>query len=302
MFTRTSTSLASAIRTTMLLALLTGLLVVAGRWLAGPTGMAVALALALLMNFGAYWFADRLVLAMAGAREVTFAEAPELHHLVATLARRAGLPMPRVYLVDDPTPNAFATGRDPRHGVVAVTTGILGLLDRDELAGVIAHELAHIKHRDTLIQAIVATIAGAITFVADMAQWSLLFGGAGHDDEGEEHAGSFVGNLLLVILAPLAAALIQFAISRSREYAADAGGALLCGRPLALASALRKLERGAQLLPGRTNPALAHLYVVNPFAGLGGGLLSLFSTHPPIAERIARLEALAWRAPAAALA
>ena len=285
----------------MLLALLTGLLVLVGRWAGGPGGMVLAFGLALLMNAGAYWFSDRLVLAMAGAREVTFAEAPELHHLVATLARRAGLPMPRVYLVDDPTPNAFATGRDPRHGVVAVTTGILRLLDQDELAGVIAHELAHIKHRDTLIQAIVATIAGAITFVVDMAQWSLLFGGAGHDDE-EEHAGSFVGNLLLVILAPLAAALIQFAISRSREYAADAGGALISGRPLALAGALRKLERGAQLLPGRTNPALAHLCVVNPFAGFGGGLLSLFSTHPPIAERIARLEALAWRAPAAALA
>ena len=302
MFSKTPTSLTSTIRTTMLLALLTGLLVLAGRWVGGPGGMVVALGLAALMNFGAYWFSDRLVLRLASAREVSLAEAPELHHIVATLARRAGLPVPRVYLVDDPMPNAFATGRDPRHAAVAVTTGLLRLLDRDELAGVIAHELAHIKQRDTLIQAIVATVAGAITFIADMAQWSLLLGGAGHDDEEEEHAGSFLGDLLLIVLAPLAAALIQFAISRSREYAADAGGALISGRPLALASALRKLERGVQLLPGRTNPALAHLYVVNPFAGLGDGLLSLFSTHPPIAARVARLEALAWRTPAVALA
>jgi heat shock protein HtpX len=283
------------IRTTALLALLTGLLVLVGRWLGGAGGMALAFGLALLMNFGAYWFSDKLALRMAGAREVTPAEAPGLHRVVGELARRADLPMPRVYLVDDPTPNAFATGRDPRHAAVAATTGILRLLDRDELAGVMAHELAHVKHRDTLIQAIVATIAGAIALIANMAQWALLFGGGGDDEE--EGAGSLAGGLVMVFLAPIAAALIQFAISRSREYAADAGGAAIGGQPLALAGALRKLERGVERLPDtRANPALAHLYIVHPFAG--GGVLGLFSTHPPVAERIARLEALARRSPA----
>lgn len=284
-------SFASTIRTTMLLALLTGMLVFIGRAIGGPGGMVIAFGLAMAMNFGAYWFSDKIALKMAGAREVSAADAPELHAIVADLARRAGLPMPRVCIVDDPTPNAFATGRDPQHAAVAATTGILGILDRDELAGVMAHELAHVKHRDTLIQAIVATIAGAITMIANMAQWALIFGGFGGGDDEEEGAGSLAGGLLMVFLAPIAAAIIQFAISRSREYAADAGGAAICGEPLALASALQKLERGASMVPTTAQPAMAHQYIINPFAG--GGLLTLFSTHPPVAERVARLEALA---------
>src|SRR3954447_24345810 len=223
-------SFASAIRTTALLALLTGLLVFIGRAIGGPGGMVIAFGFAIAMNFAAYWFSDKIALKMAGAREVSAADAPELHHIVGTLAQQAGLPMPRVYIVDDPTPNAFATGRDPQHAAVAATTGILGLLDRDELAGVMAHELAHVKHRDTLIQAIVATVAGAITMLANVAQWALIFGGFGGSDEEED--GSLVGALLMVFLAPIAAAIIQFAISRSREYAADARGADICGDPL----------------------------------------------------------------------
>lgn len=283
-------SFASTVRTTALLALLTGLLVFIGRALGGPGGMIIAFGFAIVMNFGAYWFSDKIALKMSGAREVSAADAPELHQIVADLAQRAGLPMPRVYIVDDPTPNAFATGRDPQHAAVAATTGILGILTREELAGVMAHELAHVKHRDTLIQAIVATVAGAITMIANMAQWALIFGGFGGGDD-EEEGGSLVGGLLMVFLAPIAAAIIQFAISRSREYAADAGGADICGNPLALASALQKLERGAEAVPTTAQPAMAHQYIINPFSG--GGLMTLFSTHPPVAERVARLEALA---------
>lgn len=289
MFSRQS--FGSTIRTTALLALLTGLLVVIGRAIGGPGGMIIAFIFAIAMNFGAYWFSDKIALKMAGAKEVTAADAPELHQIVAELAERAKLPMPRVYLVDDPTPNAFATGRDPQHAAVAATTGIMGLLDRDELAGVMAHELAHVKHRDTLIQAVVATVAGSITMIANMAQWALIFGGLGGGDDEDEGAGGLVGGLLMIILAPIAAAIIQFAISRSREYAADAGGAAIAGDPLALASALRKLERGAEIMPTTAQPAMAHQYIINPFSG--GGMLALFSTHPPVAERIARLEALA---------
>ena len=274
-----------------MLALLTGLLVVIGRAIGGAGGMIIAFIFAIAMNFGAYWFSDKIALKMAGAKEVTAADAPELHQIVAELAERAKLPMPRVYLVDDPTPNAFATGRDPQHAAVAATTGIMRILDRDELAGVMAHELAHVKHRDTLIQAVVATVAGSITMIANMAQWALIFGGFGGGDDEEEGAGGLVGGLLMIVLAPIAAAIIQFAISRSREYAADAGGAAINGDPLALASALRKLERGAEIMPTTAQPAMAHQYIINPFAG--GGMLALFSTHPPVAERIARLEALA---------
>lgn len=285
-----SQSFGSTIRTTALLALLTGLLVVLGRAVGGPGGMVIAFGFALAMNFGAYWFSDKIALKMAGAREVSAIEAPILHGIVADLSGRAGLPMPRVYIVDDPTPNAFATGRDPRHAAVAATTGILGILNRDELAGVMAHELAHVKHRDTLIQAIVATVAGAVTMIANMAQWAMIFGGFGGGDD-EEEGGSLVGGLLMIVLAPIAAMIIQFAISRSREYAADAGGAAINGDPLALASALQKLERGAVGLPTTAQPAMAHQYIINPFAG--GGMMKLFSTHPPVAERVARLEALA---------
>ena len=284
-------SFGSTIRTTAMLALLTVLLVVLGRAIGGPGGMIIAFFFAIAMNFGAYWFSDKIALKMAGAKEVTAADAPELHGIVADLAARANLPMPRVYLVDDPTPNAFATGRDPQHAAVAATTGIMRILDRDELAGVMAHELAHVKHRDTLIQAVVATVAGSITMIANMAQWALIFGGFGGGDDEEEGAGGLVGGLLMIVLAPIAAMIIQFAISRSREYAADAGGAAINGDPLALANALRKLERGAAALPTTAQPAMAHQYIINPFAG--GGMLALFSTHPPVAERVARLEALA---------
>lgn len=284
-------SFGSTIRTTALLALLTGLLVVIGRAVGGPGGMVIAFGFALAMNFGAYWFSDKIALKMSGAREVSADEAPILHGIVADLSRRAGLPMPRVYIVDDPTPNAFATGRDPHHAAVAATTGIMGILTRDELAGVMAHELAHVKHRDTLIQAIVATVAGAVTMIANMAQWAMIFGGFGGGDDEEEGGGSLVGGLLMIFLAPIAAMIIQFAISRSREYAADAGGAAINGDPLALASALQKLEHGAAGLPTTAQPAMAHQYIINPFAG--GGMMKLFSTHPPTAERVARLESLA---------
>ncbi len=283
---------ANSVKTVVLLALLAGLLVFAGRVIAGPTGMFVALVLALLMNFFAYWFSDRVVQLMTGARELPYEEAPWLHELVADLAHRAGIPKPQVWLVDAPQPNAFATGRDHSHGVVAVTTGLLHLLNRDELAGVIAHELAHIKHRDTLIQAVVATIAGAISYIAQMAQWALFFGGFGRSDEREGNGlGELAASLLFVILAPIAALIIQLAISRAREYEADAGGARICGDPLALASALERLEAASRLVPMEVNPAASHLFIVQPFSG--EGLLGLFSTHPPIRERVARLRRMA---------
>lgn len=283
----------STVKTTVLLAFLVGLFVLIGRLLGGPTGMILGLGFGLVMNFGAYWFSDKIVLKMARAHEVSAAEAPDLYNLVSALARNAHLPMPRVYIVNDPSPNAFATGRNPKHAAVAVNTGLLNLLSRDELAAVLAHELAHVKHRDTLIQAVVATVAGTITFVAHMAQWAMIFGGFGgnNDDEG---AGSLLGGLVLIIVAPIAALLIQLAISRSREYAADAGGAEICGQPMALASALHKLESGTRMFPQRNvNPSTAHLYIVNPFAGKSVNFSSLFSTHPPIEERIDRLEHMA---------
>jgi heat shock protein HtpX len=279
-------------KTAILLATLTGLLVLVGRWIGGPSGMVIAFGFAIVMNMGAYWFSDKLALTMAGAREVISAEAPELHRLVAELAQRAGLPMPRVAIVESDAPNAFATGRSPKHGVVAVTSGIMRILDRDELAGVIAHELGHIKNRDTLISAVVATVAGAITMIANMAQWALLFGGLGGGDDDEDGGmAGLVSGLFLIILAPIAATLIQLAISRSREYGADAAGAGIAGNPIALASALRKLENGNARRPAAVNPATAHLYIVNPLHG--GAIAGLFSTHPPVAQRIIRLEQLA---------
>jgi heat shock protein HtpX len=275
------------IKTALLLTGLTVLFVLVGQALGGTTGLVIALALALLMNGISYWFSDQIALRMAGAQEVSEVEAPELHSLVTELAIYAGLPKPRVYLIDSPSPNAFATGRDPQHGAVAVTTGILRLLSQRELAGVIAHELAHIKNRDTLIATIVAVIAGAITALADMAQWSMLCGGFGrHDDE--EGGTNPLAALLMIIVAPIAAMLIQFAISRQREFAADELGSKIVGDPMALANALRKLEMGVAMRPMvEADPAQASLYIVNPFNA--GGLVSLFSTHSPIAERIARL-------------
>ena len=276
------------IKTALLLTGLTVLFVLVGQMLGGQAGMFIALILALVMNGIAYWFSDSIALRMAGAQEVSEVEAPGLHSLVTELAIYAGLPKPRVYVIDSPSPNAFATGRDPAHAAVAVTTGILQLLSERELAGVLAHELAHIKNRDTLISTIVAVLAGSITMLADMAQWSLLFGGFGRHEEDEESGLNPLATLIMIIVAPIAAMLIQFAISRQREFAADALGAQIVGDPLPLANALRKLELGVELQPMLgTNPALAPLYIVHPFNA--GGLMSLFSTHPPIAERIARL-------------
>lgn len=274
------------IKTAVLMAGLTALLVVAGRAIGGYSGMIAFLAIGLVMNLVSYWFSDSIALRMAGAREVSEAEAPQLHGMVAELATYARLPKPRVYIIDSPTPNAFATGRDPQHAAVAATTGIIQMLTRQELAGVMAHELAHIKNRDTLIATIASVMAGAISSLAQMAMW---FGFSRSDDD---EGGNPFGGLLMLIIAPIAAMLIQFAISRQREFAADATGARIVGDPTALANALRKLEMGVEMRPMvEANPAQASLYIVNPFNA--GGLANLFSTHPPVAERVARLLELA---------
>lgn len=281
----------NAFRTTLLLAALTGLLLVIGQALGGRAGMVIALVLAGVMNLGSYWFSDKLVLSWYRAREVGPGDAPELYAVVHELAQRAHMPMPRVYVVPADTPNAFATGRNPEHAAVAATSGLLNILDREELTGVLAHELSHVRHRDTLISAVAATVAGAIAMIANMAQWALIFGfGRGDQDEG---AGGLVGALLMMIIAPIAASLIQLAVSRSREYAADDGGAELAN-PLWLASALRKLEQANRRLPmaqAQSHPSSAHLFIVNPLKG--DSLAKLFSTHPPIEDRIRRLEAMA---------
>jgi heat shock protein HtpX len=281
-------------KTTALLALLTGLFVVIGGALGGQVGMVIALVFAVAMNMGAWWFSDKLALRMSGAQEVSPEEAPDLHQMVETLSLRAGIPKPRVYIIESETPNAFATGRSPAHGAVAVTTGIARLLTRDELAGVVAHELAHIKHRDTLISSVAASIAGAVSMIADMAMWAMIFGGLGGSDEEEDNGGiaGMVGGVLTMILAPIMAMIIQMAISRAREFSADAGGAQILGDPLPLASALEKLEWAAGRVPMDAKPATSHLYIVNPMMG---GLAGLFRTHPPTEERIARLRALAGR-------
>jgi heat shock protein HtpX len=271
-------------KTLLLMAALTALFMIAGQAMGGRQGMTIALLLALGLNFFAYWNSDKMALAMNRAREVSVAEAPDLHALVGGLAARAGIPMPRVYVVDDPTPNAFATGRNPEHAAVAVTTGILQVLDRYELEGVVAHELAHIKNRDILIGSIAAVMAGAISYLATMAQWSMLFGGGRSDDE---EGGNPVAMLATMLVAPLAASLIQLAISRSREYIADATGAEICGRPQSLASALNKLANYNAQRPMDVNPASAQMYIVNPLSG--GSIAGLFSTHPPMEERIRRL-------------
>ncbi|MCS6802743.1 MAG: zinc metalloprotease HtpX [Chloroflexota bacterium] len=276
------------LKTLLLLALLTGLLIFVGRLVGGVSGMVVAFIFAIAMNFGAYWFSDKIALRMAGAHEIDESQDPELFAMVRHLALRANLPMPRVAVIDDPSPNAFATGRDPAHGVVAVTTGIRQLLTPTQLAGVIAHELAHIKNRDTLTMAIVATIAGVISFIGQMASWALMLGGFGRSDE--EEGGGVLGGLFAVIVAPIVAMLLQFAISRAREYEADALGARIVGDPEALASALARLEAMVQRVPMEASPATAHLFIVNPFGGLN--IAHLFSTHPPTAERIARLRAM----------
>ncbi len=275
------------LKTGILMAALTAVFMTAGQILGGSGGMALALIMALGMNFFAYWFSDSMALKMSGAREVTEAEAPALHQMVAKLAANAALPKPRVYIIHKDTPNAFATGRNPNHAAVAVTSGLQRILKPNELEGVLAHELGHIQNRDILISSIAATMAGAISYMASMAQWAMLFGGGSDDDEG---GAGIVGSLLMMILAPLGASLIQMAISRSREFQADATGAKICNSPMSLASALQQLERYNQQLPMKVNPATAQMYIVNPLHG--GQLAGLFSTHPPVQERIRRLSEL----------
>ncbi|MFN2384447.1 MAG: zinc metalloprotease HtpX [Gemmatimonadota bacterium] len=270
--------MANMLKTVVLMTVLTAGLVLVGGWFGGRGGAVVALVIAGAMNFGSYFFSDRIVLKMYRAREVTRAEAPMLYEVVEGLSRRAGLPVPRVAIIPGQQPNAFATGRNPEHAVVAATEGILGILDRDEIEGVMAHELAHVRNRDMLISSVAATLAGAIMV---LARFGLFFGGGDRDRGGGALA------LLVVILAPLAAMVIQAAISRSREFAADAGGAEISGKPRALASALQKLEATAKRVPLRGNPATAHMFIVHPFRG--GGITKLFSTHPPTEDRVARL-------------
>ena len=274
----------NTLKTTVLLATLSGVLLLIGDLMGGRSGLVIALGFAVVMNIGSYWFSDKIVLTMYRAQPV----GPEhpLHHIVQRLSQRAGLPMPKVYIIPDASPNAFATGRDPDHAAVAATEGILRLLSEDELAGVVAHELAHVKHRDILISSVAATIAAAIMFAASMARFAAIFGGGRHSDD-REGGGNPIALLAMVILAPLAASLIQAAISRSREFAADAGGAEIAGGPYGLVNALRKLEMGSKRLPLDANPATAHMFIIKPFTVQG--VLSLFSTHPPTEQRIAAL-------------
>ena len=278
------------IKTGFLLVVLTCLLILIGGAVGGRQGMAIAFVMALVMNMGSYWFSDRIVLGMYGARAVTEAEAPQLHRIVRQLAAEARIPVPPIYIIQDDSPNAFATGRNPQHAAVAVTEGILRIMNEEELRGVLAHELSHVRNRDTLIMTIAATIAGAITYLAQMAQWAAIFGGGRRSDDNGGAGGSAIGALLMAILAPFAAMLIQMAISRSREYQADASGAQLCHRASGLAEALQKLDIAKRQVPMDAAPATAHLFIVNPLTS--GGLASLFSTHPPIEERIARLRAM----------
>ncbi len=280
--------MSNQIRTVILLGLLTGVIVWLGRFFGGPQGMLLAFIFAMIMNFASYWFSDKIVLAMYRARELSPNEAPELYNMVRELAGNAGLPMPKLYMVPSQTPNAFATGRNPKHAVVAVTEGILRLLSMDELRGVLAHELSHVKNRDILIGSIAATLAGVIMILADMARWGAIFGAFGGDDD---EGGGIIGLLIVSIVAPLAAVLIQMAISRSREFLADATGAKIAHDPEGLARALEKLSYAAQKIPMvEAKPQTAHMFIVNPLTGKG--IAKLFSTHPPMEERIRRLRAM----------
>jgi heat shock protein HtpX len=289
----------NGLRTTILIAVLTALLVWAGDLLGGRQGAIMALILAGGMNFFSYWFSDKIVIKMYGGQEIGPNDDPELYGLVQELALKAHIPMPKVYTLPQDTPNAFATGRNPEHAAVAVTSGIRRILTRRELAGVLGHELSHVTNRDILVSTIAATLAGAISYLAQMAQWAMIFGG-GRERDRDEGGGAF-GLLIMMIVAPLAAMLIQMAVSRSREYGADDGGAKVTGDPLALASALRKLQTGAERIPLEASDAqataTAHMFIVNPLTGRT--FANLFSTHPPIEERIARLEAMAGHIPAA---
>ena len=282
----------NGLKTLMLLTALTVLFVAIGYLVGGQNGMIIAFGFAVVMNFVSYWFSHKIVLSMYKAREVTESDAPRLYGMVQRLATQAGLPMPKVYIIPQDSPNAFATGRNPANGVVAFTQGILDLLSEDELEGVTANELAHIKNRDILTQTIAATIAGAIGMLASMAQWGAIFGGMGRSDD-REGGGNIFGLLAMAIVAPIAAMFVQMAISRAREYAADATGAHISGKPLSLANALRKLHAGAARRPMEANPATAHMFIVNPLTARS--MMSLFSTHPPVEERIARLEGMIYK-------
>jgi heat shock protein HtpX len=279
------------LKTTMLLSLLTVLLVFMGGAIGGKGGMLIAFVMAAVMNFGSYWFSDKIVLRMYGAQEITRNENPAFYGMVERLAQRAGLPMPKVYIIPDQSPNAFATGRNPQHAAVAATEGIMRILTPEELEGVMAHELGHVKNRDILISTIAATFAGAISMIGSMLQWGAMLGAGRGDEEEGGGIGGLVGSLAMAINAPLAAMLIQMAVSRSREYLADATGAQICGRPQSLANALAKLHNASRMIPMQeARPATAHMFIVNPLTG--AGMASLFSTHPPMEERIARLQAM----------
>lgn len=277
----------NTIKTVFLIVLMTVLLIVIGRVLGGSTGMLIAFVFAIGMNFFSYWFSDKIVLKMYKAQEVTAAENPRLYNIVSRLAQRANLPMPKVYIIPSGTPNAFATGRNKNHAAVAVTNSLMDMLDDEELAGVIGHELAHIYGKDILIGTIVAMMAGTIMLIVDIFQWSMILGGSDEDSSPL----SIVGSIFMIILAPIAATLIQMAVSRSREYIADARGAEFCGNPKALASALHKIAYGVQAHPmNNAKPATAHMFIASPFAGRKA--LNLFSTHPPIEERISKLNSM----------
>jgi heat shock protein HtpX len=279
--------MSNMLKTAVLLAVLTAMLVVLGGALGGRQGMMIAFVFALVMNAASYWYSDKMVLAMYRAKPVDERQAPGLYAIVRRLAARANIPMPRIYIVPSETPNAFATGRNPEHAVIAVTEGIMRILDDDELEGVLAHELAHVANRDVLISTIAATLAGAITYLAHMAQWGAMFSGGRHGDDERGHP---IAMIALAVLAPLAAMLVQMAVSRSREFQADASGARYAGRTWGLAKALEKMEIAAHRVPMHANPATAHMFIVNPLTG--SSLMKLFSTHPPMEERIARLRSM----------
>ena len=277
-------------KTTLLLGLMTVLIIFIGGAVGGQGGMIMAFFLAGIMNLGSYWFSDKIVLAMYRAQEIPPQDHPEIHQMIMELAQHAGIPKPRIFIIEDDSPNAFATGRNPEHAVVAVTSGILRILSREELKGVLAHELSHVKNRDILVGSIAATMAGAIMILANMARWATIFGGSRDSEEGGG-GGGIIGLLVMTIVAPIAAMLIQMAISRSREYQADASGAQFSGNPLGLAGALEKLEVASKRIPMENpKPATAHMFIVNPLSGRS--ILNLFSTHPPIEERIARLRSM----------
>ena len=277
----------NALKTGLLLAVLTALFLVIGNALGGRSGMVMAFGLALAMNAVSYWFSDKIVLKMYGAAQVTEAESPQLHGMVRRVSLAAGIPMPKVYVVPSESPNAFATGRNPQYAAVAVTQGIMRILSPDELEGVLAHEIAHVRNRDILIGTVAATLAGAVMMLANFAKWAAIFGGGrDRDDEG----GGIFGLLAVAILAPLGAMLVQMAVSRSREYQADASGAAFCGRPQSLARALEKIDAASRMVPMQAAPATAHMFIANPLSGRR--FMTLFSTHPPMEERVARLRAM----------